>query len=60
MMMAQILLQATSTVRPQYANSCMPPASQPLPPTGSLSGWNNAYSAIGGGPQDKGPFYRNM
>lgn len=60
MMMAQILLQATSTVRPQYANSCMPPASQPLPPTGSFSGWNNAYSAIGGEPQDEGPFYRNM
>jgi len=60
MVMAQILLQATSNVRPQYANSCMPPASQPLPPTGSFSGWNNAYSAIGGEPQDEGPFYRNM
>ena len=52
MMMAQILLQATSNVRPQYANSCMPPASQPLPPTGSFSGWNNANSAIGGELQD--------
>lgn len=57
MMMAQILLQATSNARPQY-DSYVPPASQVLSPTGTFSSWNNAYSI--GEPQDETPFYRKM
>ena len=57
MMMAQILLEATSNARPQY-DSYVPPASQVLSPTGTFTSWSNAYSI--GEPQGETRLYWKM
>ena len=57
LMMAQILLQATSNARPQH-ESGMPPASQVMPLPSSFSTWNNSYSSSDS--QAERPFYHKI
>ena len=63
LMMAQILMQASSNTRPPH-NSCTPPQPMPIPlrPSGSLGGfqWNNSYTSDAGSENQDRPIYHKL
>lgn len=63
LMMAHILMQASSNTRPPH-NSYTPPQPMPFPlqPSGSLGGfqWNNSYNGDAGSENQDGPIYHKL